>query len=42
MEFPVGYYEELDKMEKKLKKINKTHKPKVKVPPIKKQCKKKK
>lgn len=43
VEFPVGYYEELDKMERKLKKINKTKKPKVAVPKSKtgKKCKKK-
>jgi hypothetical protein len=39
-EFPVGYYEELDKMEAKLKKINKRKKPKVAIPPLKKKnCK---
>ena len=40
-EFPVGYYEELDKMEAKLKKINKRKKPKVAIPPSKKKkCRK--
>jgi len=44
VEFPVGYYEELEKMEKKLKKINKIKKPKVAVPISKtgKKCKLKK
>lgn len=40
-EFPVGYYEELDKMERKLKKINAKKKPKIKLPMAKtKKCKK--
>jgi hypothetical protein len=42
-EFPIGYYEELEKMEKKLEKINSKKQPHVKLPkPKRKKCKSKK
>lgn len=42
-EFPIGYYKELAKMEKKLEKINSKKQPHVKLPePRRKKCKSKK